>query len=1007
MKDFFISYNRHDKAWAEWIAGTLEEEGHSTVIQAWDFRAGGNFVLDMQQAATETKCTIAVLSETYLKSEFTAPEWAAAFAQDPTGKKRILIPVRVKECTPTGLLAQINYVDLVDLDETDAQHALVQAVSPKRPKPDGKLPFPGRAASSSDRPKPVFPPSIPCNLPPVSAIFVGREKELEELHTQLKTGDTSAISAISGMGGIGKTELAAQYALQQRDMGTYPGGICWLKAREDLNPQIVLFARSHLGLTIPEDLELPAQVTYCWRHWRPGMTLLVFDDVQAYNDVTAVAIPQRSQFRVLLTTRLKFQPPVHDFEIKKLPEGKAIELLRAIVPDGRIDQDLETTKEICHWLGYLPLGLELVGRYLARKPGTSLATLWQRLQDKKLDAKALKDAAPEMTAALGVAAAFELSWQELDESAQTLAVFLSLFALAEIPWTLVEACYPEEDAEAVEDVRDESLLNLHLLERSGEGTYQLHQLLREFFAAKRSQRTDTAGMEQAFRGAVLAEAERSTKTPARSLLAETTVLMPHLHAVVQLSETSGQETDVAVDLAWLAALYTAQGRYTQAEPLYTRARTIYEHQLGADHPDVAKSLNNLANLYRAQGRYEEAEPLYVQALKIGEQQLGSDHPDVATRLNNLANLYRAQGRYREAEPLFQRALEIGEQQLGADHPDVATRLNNLANLYRAQGRYREAESLYVQALEIGEQQLGADHPDVATRLNNLAGLYHDQGRYEEAEPLFQRALEISEQQLGADHPDIATRLNNLANLYRAQGRYEEAEPLFQRALEIGEQQLGADHPDVATSLNNLANLYHDQGRYGKAEPLFQRALEIGEQQLGADHPDVATRLNNLANLYHDQGRYGEAESLYVQALEISEQQLGADHPDVATSLNNLANPYHDQGRYGEAEPLFQRALEIGEQQLGADHPDVATWLNNLANLYRTQGRYGESESLFQRALEILVSCLGTNHPHTRTVHNSLAGLYDVMAADFKLQGRYDQVAAYLEKARTLHSQLLQ
>ncbi|MBE9180882.1 tetratricopeptide repeat protein [Oculatella sp. LEGE 06141] len=744
---------------------------------------------------------------------------------------------------------------------------------------------------------------------------MGRDEELERLHAQLQSNAPLAISAVSGMGGIGKTELATQYALQRRDMGTYPGGICWLRAREDLSTQIVLFAESQLGLTIPEDKTPAEKVALCWRNWHPKETLMVFDDVQQYADIAPVLPPQRSQFRVLLTTRLTLQSPVQTFKITVLSEEKAIELLRAFATQGRTGNDPRFSeavgaleKQLCQWLGYLPLGLELVGRYLARKPDTSLETLWQRLQDKRLQAKALKDAASEMTAPLGVTAAFELSWEVLDEPARQLAALLSLFALAEIPWTLVEACLPEKDTEDVEDWRDESLLNLHLLERTGQGTYQLHQLLREFFAAKREQRADTVEMQRSFRSAVLWAAKRSSETPERSLLAETTVLIPHLQAVVQLSEMSEQATDVAVDLAWLAELYRSQGRYGEAEPLYLRALDIGEAQLGANHPAVATRLNNLAGLYKLQGRYGEAEPLYLRALDISEAQLGANHPDVATSLNNLANLYRSQGRYGEAEPLYLRALDIGEAQLGANHPDVATRLNNLANLYRSQGRYGEAEPLYLRALDIGEAQLGANHPDVATSLNNLAGLYHLQGRYGEAEPLYLRALDIGEAQLGANHPDVATSLNDLALLYRSQGRYGEAEPLYLRALDIGEAQLGANHPDVATWLNNLAGLYESQGRYGEAEPLYLRALDISEAQLGANHPAVATRLNNLAGLYRSQGRYGEAELLYLRALPILVNFLGANHPNTQQGWQNFLIFLSQVIQAGQTAQLSDHAL---------------------------------------------------------------------------------------------------
>jgi hypothetical protein len=109
MPDFFISYNKADKTWAEWIAWVLEESGREVVIQAWDFRPGGNFMLDMQRAAADCDRTIAVLTDDYLKSEFTQPEWASALALDPQSIKRKLLPIRVRPCEPQGLLRPIVY----------------------------------------------------------------------------------------------------------------------------------------------------------------------------------------------------------------------------------------------------------------------------------------------------------------------------------------------------------------------------------------------------------------------------------------------------------------------------------------------------------------------------------------------------------------------------------------------------------------------------------------------------------------------------------------------------------------------------------------------------------------------------------------------------------------------------------------------------------------------------------------------------------------------------------
>jgi TIR domain/CHAT domain len=148
-KDFFISYNKADHTWAEWIAWVLEEHGYSVVIQAWDFRPGDNFVLDMQRASTETERTVMVLSDAYLNALYTQPEWAAAFTQDPTSVARKLLPIRVAPCQPKGMLAPLVYVDLVDVKE-EAAEELVLAALKERTKPTTRPTFP-QAVSSSER----------------------------------------------------------------------------------------------------------------------------------------------------------------------------------------------------------------------------------------------------------------------------------------------------------------------------------------------------------------------------------------------------------------------------------------------------------------------------------------------------------------------------------------------------------------------------------------------------------------------------------------------------------------------------------------------------------------------------------------------------------------------------------------------------------------------------------------------------------------------------------------
>lgn len=146
MTDFFISYNKADRAWAEWIAYVLEDAGFSTLIQAWDFRPGTNFVLEMQEAAAKAVRTLLVLSPDYLTSEFAASEWAAAFARDPKGVEGAVVPVMVRHCEPKGLLRQIVRIDLTGLGEERAHQQLLDGIKQRRAKPEARPPFPAQPA---------------------------------------------------------------------------------------------------------------------------------------------------------------------------------------------------------------------------------------------------------------------------------------------------------------------------------------------------------------------------------------------------------------------------------------------------------------------------------------------------------------------------------------------------------------------------------------------------------------------------------------------------------------------------------------------------------------------------------------------------------------------------------------------------------------------------------------------------------------------------------------------
>jgi tetratricopeptide (TPR) repeat protein len=858
------------------------------------------------------------------------------------------------------------------------------------------------------------------NIPPQTACFVPKQQEIDALLERLQQ---YPCVALSGLGGIGKTQTAIAVARRLAEQYDY---ILWLSAED------IRFAGTGLRLLVdalnlpgvnPEQGDTYLQALRIWlrsddsKNW-----LLVVDNADEPESLREFFDSLHTpRGKVLLTTRahasrlacLNLHPKAA-VEAQRMTEAEAVEFLFERTGKPRNPQTEQRARAIAKRLGYLPLAMEQAGAYLTQTQAPLQDYLQLYDQKRREWDQRYKPQMGNYPATVGTTWLINIEQvQRKSPPSVALLQLLAFFDSERIPLWLVQVIAYQmkprgclalvgllERIGLNESAMSEALAQLisyslvgydGYIEREGEQvpySCAVHRLVQEVVR-------DNLGAEQAqWVGQLLhaySEIAPDPKTPAE--WERWREMLPHLFATLErATELKVKPRRLQAYLLTQAGLFLYyQGRYGEAEPLYQQALAIRKARLGEQHPDTAISLNNLAVLYEAQGRYDEAEPLYQQALAIMRERLGEQHPDTATSLNNLAGLYEAQGRYDEAEPLYQQALAIRKARLGEQHPDTAASLNNLAGLYRAQGRYDEAEPLYQQALAIRKARLGEQHPDTAASLNNLAVLYQAQGRYDEAEPLYQQALAIRKARLGEQHPDTATSLNNLAGLYHAQGRYDEAEPLCLQALAIRKARLGEQHPDTAASLNNLAVLYHAQGRYDEAEPLCLQALAIRKARLGEQHPDTAASLNNLAVLYQAQGRYDEAEPLYQQALAIMRERLGEQHPHTATSLNNLAGLYRAQGRYDEAEPLCQQALAIRKARLGEQHPDTAASLNNLAVLYQAQGRYDEAEPLYQQALAIRKARLGEQHPDTATSLNDLAGLY-------RAQGRYDEAEPLYQQA---------
>ena len=783
QKDFFISYRGSDRTWAEWIAWQLEAAGYSTIIQAWDFRPGSSFPVLINDALLKAERVLCVLSSEYFTSPYTQAEWTSAWRVDPTGERGILLPVLVRSSEIKGLLGNVISIDLSEMESTseEARERLLAGVKRERDKPHRAPLYPGNG--------PHFPGAYPAMwMVPFrrNRLFTGREQVLNQLRTLAKKGTTVALTqAISGLGGIGKTQTAVEYAYRYRDQYQ---AVLWLQATSE---QTIVSSYQQLAtmLQVPEQqAQETEQVIAGVKQWfrTHGHWLLIVDNADELK-MGASYLPTGNG-QIVLTTRAQAVGQLAQavqLEEMGSDEGTLLLLRRARVleNDTPIEQASEmnqkVARELCKELGGLPLALDQAGAYIEETQSSLVdyQTLYKTQRAEVLRERG--GLVPDHP--LPVATTWSLSFQQVEQQNPTAAEILCLCAFLA----------PNAIPESILTTGIEALGPL--LQGLADNPLAFNKavaVLGAYSLVRRDVTTHTLSLHRLVQ-AVLKDQmnEEDQRLWKRQVVLAVNAARPNVQDI--------EQWDVCeqwLPHAFICATWIEQEHLTE--------------------PEAAELLNAAGYYLDDRARYHEAEPILKQVLTICEQQLGAQSPETASNLNNLALLYMNQKKYTEAEPLLIRAKEICEQMLKAQHPattqnlnDLASKsFNNLALLYMNQKKYAEAEPLYVRALTICEGQLGADHPNTALCLHNLGALYYHQKKYTETEPLMKRALAIREEQLGADHIDTAQSLNGLAALYMKQRKYTKARPLLKRALAIDEQRLGTEHPTTQTVQGNYTAL---------------------------------------------------------------------------------------------------------------------------------------------------------------------------------------------------------
>jgi tetratricopeptide (TPR) repeat protein len=951
----FLSHATADKTFVEELARRLRErEGIQAWLDKWNLIPGASWQPAIEDALKECESCAVFIGPEGLGPWQTEEMHLAINRRVCDSEQRfrvipVLLPGAKRESLP-ALLVNTTWVEFRgSINDSDAFHRLVSGIRGVTPGPGGQ----------DDRGSPRTTHNLPFAPNPA---FTGREAELEKLGERLQKSGEVAVTqtvALHGLGGVGKTQLAVEYAWKH--LGGYKA-VLWARADSPQNLDASLAGIAGvLGLPEASAKEQSVQ-TDAVLGWLKGRErwLLIADN--ADTDEAARALRDRLGpnlgGHVLVTSRLGRWPSNIAYlplEVL-LPDDGACYLQERVAKEGQHAGDGNAARKLAEELGFLPLALEQAAALII-EVRWSFDKYRERLR-KLLDRH--REGATRYPAS--VAKTWNITLERLNPLAHALLRFAAWFGPDAMPRGIFLAdptILLEGLGESVEDLDlaiEEALgeLSRFSLIRLTPKTVSVHRLLQAVEQDALSKEECARWLEWAVR---LFNAFAPGSPDDAWTWSIWLALQPHAETLIKHTQSHTiNATPVGILANQYALFLYARADYTQAEPLMRRALAIAEASFGHG-PSVAIRLNNLAALLRATNRLSDAEPLMRRALAIDEATFGHNHPSVARDLNNLAGLYDTQGRYGEAESLYQRALAIDEASFGPDHPDVAGKLNNLALLLKATNRFSDAEPLMRRALAIDEVSFGPDHPSVARDLNNLAQLLQITNRFSDAEPLMRRALAIEEASFGHNHPDVAIGLNNLAALLQATSRLSDAESLMRRALAIDEASFGSDHPDVARDLNNLAQLLQTTNRLSDAEPLMRRALAIDEASFGSDHPDVARDLNNLAQLLQATNRLSDAEPLMRRALAIDEASFGPDHPDVARDLNNLAQLLQAINRLSDAEPLSRRCLEIFLRFTVAtshEHPQLS---GVLANYYMLLEEMGCSPAQIRAQLEGIVQSM--------------------------------------------------
>ncbi|GAA4925876.1 FxSxx-COOH system tetratricopeptide repeat protein [Streptomyces coeruleoprunus] len=955
--DLFLSYVAENRMWADWIESVLTRAGFRVVPRDVSADASGHGA-DPHTEADGAARTVVLLSSAYLKSARAVEFWRRATAEDPSGGRRHLLPLRVGDVRLTAPYIDRNPVDLFRLDEAHATSALLRALDrPARP-------------ADAGAPGPRFPGTVPTiwNAPPRNPGFTGRSIVLERMRDQLGGGMAVVLpqpQTLYGLGGVGKTQVALEYV--HRFMADYD--LVWWMSAEQADDVVAGLAELavRLGAQVGEDMATASQeaVDLLRRGIPSHRWLLVFDNADDPDQLKRF-FPTGGH--ILVTSRNQTWSQYGDsLPVDVFLREESVEHLQRRAR-GLSARDADRVAEA---VGDLPLAVEQAAAWIA-ETATPVSAYLEQLEQAAASTLALNQPAgyPEP-----VAATWNVSIERLKERSPAAVRLLQLCAFFAPEPIHANLLYSKEMIEALKPY-DASLQEKLVLGRvireigrfalakvdQVSNSIQVHRLVQAVIRAQLTEEEQREARHAVHR--ILAGARPDDDEPIDnpSTWPRFATIWPHLTTSEARYCREPETRRLLIDRV---RYLWKRGDWQTAWTLGCELREAWREMLGDDDLQYLYLRFHLSNILRSQGRYVEARELDEVTLERQRAVLGPSHPHTYMTTSGLAMDLGTLGHYGRAMELATEAHEGFQQIFHESHPRTLAAANNLALNLRMVGQYARAREIDQEVFDRRTEVLGPDHPYTLSSATSLARDLREVGRWEDSVALLSRTYAAYKETLGRAFPGTLAAAKSLAVSLRRAGLLEDARRLTTATRNRYRAKYTSANPDsLACDLNLAADLYA-AGEPVAARDLAQEVVDQYRKVPGERHPYTLAALNNLGIYQWGCGAPDVAEQLLEAALAVMREVLGERHPHALFCTVNLANAKADLGELDRALEIERRTVGALREVLGAHHPEVLAVASNLSVTLGALGRKGEAAQLRAETAGELVRVVGEEHALTR------------------------------------------